>query len=129
EKREKEQEMNCKIILFLFLLFTMPVIANGQFIDVGSQQIRLKAGLPSVFTISNVRQISGSEGEAVLSVTITLKNGRVESVGKDGAYWIITVRNSSKSASTYVIKDSQFKIVGEESKKVIVNSIHWKDGN
>lgn len=121
--------MNCKIILFLFLLFTMPVIANGQFIDVGSQQIRLKAGLPSVFTISNVRQISGSEGEAVLSVTITLKNGRVESVGKDGAYWIITVRNSSKSASTYVIKDNQFKIVGEESKKVIVNSIHWKDGN
>ena len=36
---------------------------------------------------------------------------------------------AAKKPSTYLIKDSQFKIIGEESKKVIVNAIHWKDGN
>ncbi|MCF6150419.1 MAG: hypothetical protein E3K37_17425 [Candidatus Kuenenia sp.] len=121
--------MKSRIFLFVFLLYNIPIIAYGQFIDLESQQIRLKSGLPSVFTVSNVRQISGNEGEAVLSVNIILKNGRIESVSKDGGYWFITVRTSSKSASTYVIKDSQFKIAGEESKKVIISSIHWKDGN
>ncbi|MBM4053169.1 MAG: hypothetical protein FJ264_00555 [Planctomycetes bacterium] len=121
--------MNNRIILFVFFVLNIPVIAYGQFIDLESQQIRLKTGLPSVFTVNNARQISGNDEEAVLSVNITLKSGRIESVSKDGGYWIITVRTNSKSASTYLIKDSQFKIAGEESKKVIVSSIHWKDGN
>jgi hypothetical protein len=101
----------------------------GQYYDYDVPEIRLKAGLPSVFAVENVRQISDAEGESVLNISVIVKKGRIESVSRDGGCWIVTVRSNSKEASTYLIKDSHFKIMGEESKKVTVNAIHWKDGN
>ena len=97
--------------------------------DYDTPEIRLKSGLPSVFAVESVRQITEGDQESVLNISVTVKKGKIESVGRDGGCWVVTVRTSGKEASTYLIKDSQFKIVGEESKKVIVNAIHWKDGN
>ena len=101
----------------------------GQYYDYDVPEVRLKTGLPSVFAVESVRQISDSEGESVLNISVSVKKGRIESVSRDSGCWIVTVRASSKEASTYLVKDSQFKIIGEEAKKVIVNAIHWKDGN
>ncbi len=116
-------------IYFGILLCSTPLALYGQYYDYDVPEIRLKAGLPSVFTVENVRQISDTEGESVLNISVIVKKGRIESVSRDGGCWIVTVRSNSKEASTYIIKDSQFKIMGEESKKVTVNAIHWKDGN
>ncbi|OHC05698.1 MAG: hypothetical protein A3J92_07090 [Planctomycetes bacterium RIFOXYC2_FULL_41_27] len=121
--------MKNKIVVFVFLLCGISSTAFGQFYDYDTPEIRLKSGLPSVFAVENVRQITEGEQESVLNISVTVKKGRIESVSRDGGCWVVTVRTSSKEASTYLIKDSQFKIVGEESKKVIVNAIHWKDGN
>ena len=118
----------------IFLLIVVSVLcgvsftARGEYYD-DVPEIRLKTGLPSVFAVESVRQISDGQDESVLNIGVFVKKGRIESVSRDGGIWIVTVRTSSKEASTYLIKDSQFKIVGEESKKVIVNAIHWKDGN
>ncbi|HHT9106556.1 MAG TPA: hypothetical protein ACFYD7_11910 [Candidatus Wujingus californicus] len=124
--------MKNKIFTFIYfsiLLCSIPFALYGQYYDYDVPEIRLKAGLPSVFAVENVRQISDAEGESVLNISVIVKKGRIESVSRDGGCWIVTVRSNSKEASTYLIKDSQFKIMGEESKKVTVNAIHWKDGN
>lgn len=121
--------MKNKIIIFLFLLYGTTSTAFGQFYDYDVPEIRLKSGLPSVFSVERVRQITGSEEESVLNINVTVKKGKIESVSRDNGCWIITIRTSSKEASTYLVKDNQFKIAGEESKKVVVNAIHWKDGN
>lgn len=118
----------------VFLLVIVSVLCGVSFTAFGeyyddAPEIRLKTGLPSVFAVESVRQISEGQDESVLNIGVFVKKGKIESVSKDGGIWIVTVRTSSKEASTYLIKDSQFKIVGEESKKVIVNAIHWKDGN
>ncbi len=118
----------------VFLLVIVSVLCSVSFTALGeyyddAPEIRLKTGLPSLFTVESVRQISEGQDEAVLNIGVFVKKGRIESVSRDGGIWIVTVRTSSKEASTYLIKDSQFKIIGEESKKVIVNAIHWKDGN
>lgn len=94
-----------------------------------SPEIRLKTGLPNIFSVESVRQISDNDEESVLNINVVVKKGRIESVSKDGGLWVVTIRTSSKEASTYLVKDSQFKIIGEESKKVSINAIHWKDGN
>lgn len=119
--------MRNKVFIFVFVLNSITISAFGQLYE--APEIRLKTALPSIFNIDNVRQVSEKEGESELSISIVVKKGKIESVSRDGGYWIVTVRSSSKEASTYLIKDSQFKIAGEESKKVIINAIHWKDGN
>ena len=116
-------------IYFSILLCSTPFALYGQYYDYDVPEIRLKAGLPSVFAVENVRQISDAEGESVLNISVIIKKGRIESVSRDGGCWIVTVRSNSKEASNNLIKDSHFKIMGEESKKVTVNAIHWKDGN
>ncbi|MCF6155057.1 MAG: hypothetical protein E3K36_07350 [Candidatus Brocadia sp.] len=121
--------MKSKIFVCVFALCCISFTAFGQFFDYEAPLIRLKTGLPTVFAVEGVREISGGEEESVLNVSISVKKGRIESVSRDAGCWIVTVRTSSKEASTYLIKDSVFKIVGEESKKIIVNAIHWKDGN
>lgn len=121
--------MKNKVFVCLFFLSCLSFPAFGQFYEYESPEIRLKTGLPSVFVIESVRQISGGDEESLLNIGVSVKKGRIESVSRDGGSWIVTIRTSSKEASTYLIKDSQFKIMGEESKKVIVNAIHWKDGN
>lgn len=121
--------MGNKIFVCVFALCSISSLAFGQFYDYESPEIRLKTGLPSVFAVDSVRQISDGTEESVLNISVTVKKGKIESVSKDGGCWIVTIRTSSKEASTYLIKDNQFKIVGEESKKVIINAIHWKDGN
>src|SRR5574337_597314 len=118
--------MKNKIFVYVFLLCSISVSAFGQSFEYESPEIRLKTGLPSVFSVESVRQISGGDEESILNIGVSVKKGRIESVSRDGGCWIVTVRTSSKEASTYLIKDNQFKIVGEESKKVIVNAIHWK---
>jgi hypothetical protein len=115
------------LLLSTFVISSISSIAYAQIYEM--PEIRLKAGLPSVFQVNNVRQISDREGEAELNVSITVKKGKIESVSRDGGCWIVTIRSGSNDASTYLIKDSQFRIADEESKKVIVNAIHWKDGN
>jgi hypothetical protein len=122
-------EMKTRIIVWTLMLCSISFSAFGQFYDYDVPEIRLKSGLPSVFAVESVRQIADSEGESVLNIVVSVKKGRVESVCRDGGCWIVTVRSSSKEASTYLLKDSQFRIIGEESKKVLVNAIHWKDGN
>src|SRR5574342_1118416 len=119
--------MKKKIAVFVFLLCGISSTVFGQFYDYEAPEIRLKTGLPSVFAVEGVRSISEGEEESVLNISVAVKKGRIESVCKDGGVWIVTVRTSSKEASTYLIKDSQFKIIGEESKKVTINAIHWKD--
>lgn len=121
--------MKRNICVFVILLCSISFSAFGQYYDFEAPEIKLKTGMPSVFAVESVRQISDNEGESVLNVNVLVKKGRIESVSRDGGCWIVTVRASSKEASTYLIKDSQFKIIGEESKKVTVNAIHWKDGN
>ncbi|HHT9159573.1 MAG: hypothetical protein A2099_03490 [Planctomycetes bacterium GWF2_39_10] len=121
--------MRNMIFAGIFALCNTSSIVFGQFYDYDVPEIKLKSGLPSVFAVDSVRQISEGTEESVLNVCVTVKKGKIESVSRDGGCWIVTVRTSSKEASTYLIKDSQFKILGEESKKVIVNAIHWKDGN
>lgn len=121
--------MKNRTFVYVLVLCCVPFAAFGQFFEYEEPLIRLKTGLPSVFAVEGVRQISGDEEESLLNITVSVKKGRIESVSRDGGCWIVTVRTGSKEASTYLIKDSQFKIVGEESKKVIVNAIHWKDGN
>lgn len=121
--------MKNKIFVYVFLLWVMPFTAFGQFYDYEAPEIRLKTGLPSIFAVDGVRQISDNAEESVLNISVSVKKGKIESVSKDGGFWIVTVRTSSKEASTYLIKEGQFKIVGEESKKVMINAIHWKDGN
>ncbi len=121
--------MKNKFFFLIFVWFVTPALAFGQFYDYESPEIRLKTGMPSIFAVDSVRQISDNSDESVLNIVVTVKKGRIESVSKDGGYWVVTVRTSSKDASTYLIKDSQFKIIGEESKKVAINAIHWKDGN
>jgi len=121
--------MKNKVFVCMFLLCSISFTAFGQFYDYEAPEVRLKTGLPSVFALESVRQISEGNEESVLNISVSVKKGKIESVSRDGGCWIVTVRTSSKEASTYLIKDSQFKIVGEESKKVIVNAIHWKDGN
>ena len=121
--------MKKKIFVYVLALCSISFTAFGQFYDYETPGIRLKTGLPSVFAVEGVRSISEGEEESVLNIVVAVKKGRIESVSRDGGCWIVTVRTSSKEASTYLIKDGQFKIIGEESKKVIVNAIHWKDGN
>ncbi|MEP9409868.1 MAG: hypothetical protein HRF42_00415 [Candidatus Brocadia sp.] len=121
--------MKIRLFVCVFALCCISFTAFGQAFEYEAPLIRLKPGLPTVFAIEGVREIYGGEEESVLNVSISIKKGRIESVSRDAGCWVVTVRTSSKEASTYVIKDSQFKIVGEESKKVIVNAIHWKDGN
>lgn len=121
--------MKNKIFLYIFVLCSISSPVFGQLYDYESPEIRLKTGLPNIFVVESVRQISDSEQESMLNISVSVKKGRIESVGKEGGFWIVTVRTSSKEASTYLVKESQFKIVGEESKKVIINAIHWKDGN
>lgn len=121
--------MKNTIFVCLFVMCCSTFSVFGQSFEYEAPLIRMKTGLPSVFAIEGVREISGGEEESVLNITVSVKKGRIESVSRDAGCWIITIRTSSKEASTYLIKDSQFKIMGEESKKVIVNAIHWKDGN
>lgn len=121
--------MKYLIVVCMLAICCTAFSAFGQFFEYESPEIRLKTGLPSVFTVENVRQVSGGDEESVLNIGVSVKKGRIESVSRDGGCWIITVRTGSKEASTYLIKDSQFKIMGEESKKVSINAIHWKDGN
>lgn len=121
--------MRNKIIVLAFLTFCVPLTVFGQVFDYDVPEIKLKTGLPSVFSVESVRQITDSEQESTLNVSVYVKKGRIESVSRDSGCWVVTVRTGSKEASTYLIKDSMFKIVGEESKKVNVNAIHWKDGN
>lgn len=121
--------MRNAIFVCIFALCSIPSTVFGQYYDYDIPEIKLKSGLPSVFAVESVRQISESTDESVLNVSVTIKKGKIESVSRDSGCWIVTVRTSSKEASTYLIKDSQFRIVGEESKKVTVNAIHWKDGN
>jgi hypothetical protein len=121
--------MNNKLLACIFLLCSISSPVFGQAYYYEDPEIRLKTGLPSVFAVQSVRQLSGNDNESVLNIIVGVKKGRIESVSKDGGFWIVTVRTSSKEASTYLIKDSQFKIVGEESKRVTINAIHWKDGN
>ncbi|MFN3532302.1 MAG: hypothetical protein ACK41Q_07300 [Candidatus Brocadia sp.] len=121
--------MKSKIFVWVLALCCISFTAFGQAFEYEAPLIRLKPGLPTVFAIEGVREISGGEEESVLNVSISVKKGRIESVSRDAGCWVVTVRTSSKEASTYLLKDSLFKIVGEESKKVIVNAIHWKDGN
>lgn len=121
--------MKSKFFFLAFVWFIIPTLAFGQLHEYDSPEIRLKTGMPNIFTVESVRQISDSSDESVLNIVVIVKKGRVESVSKDGGNWIVTVRTGSKDASTYLIKDSQFKIMGEESKKVAINAIHWKDGN
>lgn len=121
--------MKNKIAVFVFLLCGISSTVFGQFYDYDAPEIKLKSGLPSVFAVESVRQITEGDQESVLNISVIVKKGKIESVSRDGGCWVVTVRTNSKEASTYLIKDSQFKIVGEESKKVIVNAIHWKDGN
>lgn len=121
--------MKSRFFFLTFVWFVIPALAFGQFYEYESPEIRLKTGMPNIFSVDSVRQISDSSDESVLNIVVTVKKGRIESVSKDGGNWIVTVRTSSKDASTYLIKDSQFKIMGEESKKVAINAIHWKDGN
>lgn len=118
---------NMWMLVILLCGISFPVF--GQYYDFDVPEIKLKTGMPSVFAVESVRQLSDNEGESVLNVNVLVKKGKIESVSRDGGCWIVTVRISSKEASTYLIKDSQFKIIGEESKKVTVNAIHWKDGN
>ncbi len=121
--------MKNKISLCIFLVCSISFNVFAQSFEYESPEIRLKAGLPSVFVVESVRQISGGDEEAVLNISVNVKKGRIESVSRDGGCWVVTVRIGSKEASTYLIKDSMLKIMGEESKKVSINAIHWKDGN
>ncbi|GJQ23778.1 MAG: hypothetical protein HRU72_08400 [Planctomycetia bacterium] len=121
--------MKNKIFVWVWVLCSLSFPAFGQSYEYEAPEIRLKTGLPTIFTVESVRQITGNDEESVLNIGINVKKGKVESVSRDGGIWIVTIRTSSKEASTYLIKDSQFKIMGEESKKVMVNAIHWKDGN
>ncbi|MGQ3685027.1 MAG: hypothetical protein ACUBOA_08525 [Candidatus Loosdrechtia sp.] len=121
--------MKNKVLAYFFMLCTISFPVFGQAYMYDTPEIRLKTGLPSVFAVQSVRQISDNENESVLNIVVGVKKGRIESVSRDGGSWIVTVRTNSKEASTYLIKDRQFKIVGEESKKVTINAIHWKDGN
>ncbi|MCF6158093.1 MAG: hypothetical protein E3K32_05880 [wastewater metagenome] len=118
--------MKNKIFACIFVLCSISSIAYGQMYE--SPLIRLKTGLPSVFEVEGVRRISDTDTESLLNINVNVKKGRIESVSKDGGLWVITVRTSGKEASTYLVKDSKFKIIGEESKKVTINAIHWKDG-
>ncbi|KAB2834436.1 MAG: hypothetical protein F9K48_06295 [Candidatus Brocadia sp.] len=121
--------MNNKFFVWVWMLCSLSFPVFGQHYEYEAPEIRLRAGLPTVFSIESVRQITGSDEESVLNISISVKKGKIESVSRDGSTWVITIRTSSKEASTYLIKDSQFKIMGEEAKKVMVNAIHWKDGN
>ena len=121
--------MKSKFFLLAFVWFAIPTLAFGQLHEYDSPEIRLKTGMPNIFNVDSVRQLSDSSDESVLNIVVSVKKGRIESVCKDGGLWVVTVRTGSKDASTYLIKDSQFKIMGEESKKVAINAIHWKDGN
>lgn len=119
----------CVFALCCISLCCISFTTFGQSFDYDAPLIRLKSGLPSVFAVEGVREIYGGDEESVLNISISVKKGRIESVSRDAGCWVVTVRTGSKEASTYVIKDSLFRIVGEESKKVVVNAIHWKDGN
>lgn len=121
--------MKNKIFIAIFTWLSISTTTFGQSFDYEAPLIRLKTGLPSIFAVEGVRQIHEGDEEAVLNIIVNVKKGKIESVSKDGGHWIITVRTSGKEASTYMVKDTQFKIIGEESKKVTINAIHWKDGN
>ena len=62
-----------------------PALAFGQFYEYESPEIRLKTGMPNIFAVDSVRQISDSSDESVLNIVVTVKKGRIESVSKDGA--------------------------------------------
>lgn len=121
--------MKNRVFVWVWVLLGLSLPAFGQSYEYEAPEIRLRTGLPTVFTVESVRQITGSDEESVLNIGISIKKGKIESVSRDAGTWVVTIRTSSKEASTYLIKDSQFKIMGEESKKVMVNAIHWKDGN
>ncbi|MDR4509136.1 MAG: hypothetical protein MRJ65_13040 [Candidatus Brocadiaceae bacterium] len=116
------------ILFFTVFLCNSSPSLLGQAYYEEAPKIRVKTGLPNIFEVDNVRQISDSESESILSLSVSLKKGKILSVGRDGGFWVITVRTSSKSASTYVVSEKKFRIIGEESKKVIIHAIHWKDG-
>lgn len=121
--------MKNRIFAWVWVLCSLSSPAFGQSYEYEAPEIRLRTGLPTVFAVESVRQITGNDEESVLNISISIKKGKIESVCRDGGTWVVTIRTSTKEASTYLIKDSQFKIMGEESKKVMVNAIHWKDGN
>lgn len=128
-KTRGEAKMKSRFFVYVFALCCISFTAFGQSFEYDAPLIRLKPGLPTVFSIEGVREIYGGDEESILNISISVKKGRIESVSRDAGCWVVTVRTGGKEASTYVIKDSLFRIVGEESKKVVVNAIHWKDGN
>ena len=72
--------MKNKIVVFIFLLCGISSTAFGQFYDYEAPEIRLKSGLPSVFAVENVRQITDAEQESVLNISVIVKKGKVDSV-------------------------------------------------
>lgn len=117
-----------KAFLFTLLLCALPYTAYGQFFDYEEPEVRIKSGMPNVFSVDNVRKISDRSGEALLNINVSVKKGRILSVSRDSGFWVVTVRTSGRSASTYVINERKFRIIGDESKKVVIHAIHWKDG-
>ena len=58
--------MKNKIVVFVFLLCGISSTAFGQFYDYDVPEIKLKSGLPSVFAVESVRQITDADRKSVV---------------------------------------------------------------
>ena len=76
--------MKNKIAVFVFLLCGISSTVFGQFYDYDAPEIKLKSGLPSVFAVESVRQLTEGDQESVLNISVTVKKGKIESVSRDG---------------------------------------------
>ena len=77
--------MKNKIALLVFLhCAEYSSTVFGQFYDYDAPEIKLKSGLPSVFAVESVRQITEGDQESVLNISVTVKKGKIESVSRDG---------------------------------------------
>lgn len=115
-----------KVIISLFfgaLIFYCTVTYAQR----GEDYVRIKHGLPNILKVTNVRVYSESPKSALISVWISVKKGKIVSIGRDSGDWIITLRIREK-VSTYAVPEKSFKIAGQESKRVKIRAMHYIEG-
>ncbi len=88
--------------------------------------VKLQHGLPNILKVTNVKVYSDSPTSARISIWVNFKKGKIVSVARGGGDWIITVKTRGQ-ASTYVVAEKSFKVVGEESKAVQIRALHFTE--
>lgn len=122
-RREEFRMKIIRLLLFGFFIFcSTTTFAQGD-----APYVRLKHNLPNVMKVTNVRVYSDSSTSAKISIWISVKKGKIVSVGRSKGDWIITLRTRG-SVSTYVVSEKSFKIAGEESKSVKIRAMHFIEG-